>query len=169
MTPRPGPPWRTILAAVAVGLAASWAILGWRLLVDHRPGVDTIGLVYQGVGALLVLVALAVVIVDRTRLDVVPIAGLGAVAAIAAVMTVPQVMWESLALTGVASGDDIRGVWWPVANAELVQTVGVAGRQVEGDAFRAAVYAHVVAAAATLMTVPLAAWMGLRPPSTTTE
>jgi hypothetical protein len=156
-------PWRTILVAVTVGLAAAWAVLGWLLLVDYRPGSATVTTAYQAIGALLGVAALAIVIVDRRRLDVVPIAGLGAVAAIAAVMTVPQVLWDSLLLASVTSGESVRGVWWPVANADQVQLIVVAGREVEPDTFRAVVYANVVSAAAVLMTVPLAALLGLRP------
>jgi hypothetical protein len=158
-----GVPRRSVLTVATFVLAGAWAVLGWLLLTGYRPGSSAVSIPYQVVGVLLGLAGLVLVVVDRQRLDVVPIAGLGAVAAIAAVMTFPQVLWDSLALTNVATGESIRGIWWPVANAEDVRTLTFAGREVTPAAFRAAVYAHVVSAAAVLMTVPLAALMTMRP------
>lgn len=162
MSPASTIPWRAILTVVTMALAGAWAVLGWLLLTDYRPGSGSLAVSYQVVGVLLLVCGLAFVVVDRRRLDVVPIAGLGVVAGVAALMTLHLVLWDSLVLATVATGDSVRGVWWPVANADLVDVVVVDGRQVEPDAFRAAVYAQVVAGAAVLMTIPLAAWLGLR-------
>lgn len=154
--------WRTPLAVATLVLAGAWAVLGWLLLTDYRPG-DTPVLPYQAVGVVLAVVGGALVAIERRRLDIVPIAGLGVVAAVAAVLTLPQVTWDTIAMSSVTTGESVRGIWWPVANSEEVAFLVVAGERVEPDAYTAAVYAHVVAAAATLMTLPLATVLGRRP------